>query len=193
MPAARYQPEAESGGCSSGVAAWRDLIRQILLNLIRNAAEALGPGGAITVSIQDGINLNGRQYVEMAVADNGQSLPDHVRAKLFQPTVNFAGGGHAGLGLAIVKSLAEVEWASPLSPGTAAVAHIHSVAANKLTCDCKWCYLARSPRILSVWRALHNPIHRFRRDTDILFWCNLILSVCTIVDRAPVIVCCEED
>ncbi|HMR02335.1 MAG TPA: HDOD domain-containing protein [Candidatus Competibacter phosphatis] len=85
----------------------RDLIRQILLNLIRNAAEVLGPGGAITVSIQDGINLNGRQYVEIAVADNGPGLPDHVRAKLFQPTVSTKGGGHAGLGLAIVKSLAE--------------------------------------------------------------------------------------
>ena len=84
-----------------------DQIIQVFLNLIRNAAEVLGPGGAITVSIQDGINLNGRQYVEIAVADNGPGLPDHVRAKLFQPTVSTKGGGHAGLGLAIVKSLAE--------------------------------------------------------------------------------------
>jgi len=85
----------------------RDAVRQMLLNLIRNAAEALGPGGAITVSTQDRVNLNGRQYVEMAVADNGPGLPDHVRDKLFQPTVSTKGGGHAGLGLAIVKSLAE--------------------------------------------------------------------------------------
>ncbi|MCB1825237.1 MAG: HDOD domain-containing protein [Candidatus Competibacteraceae bacterium] len=85
----------------------RDAIRQMLLNLVRNAAEALGPGGAITVSTQDRINLHGRQYVEMAVADNGPGLPDHLRAKLFQPTVSTKGGGHAGLGLAIVKSLAE--------------------------------------------------------------------------------------
>ncbi|MCP5451354.1 MAG: HDOD domain-containing protein [Gammaproteobacteria bacterium] len=85
----------------------RDAVRQMLLNLIRNAAEALGPGGAITVSTQDRVNLNGRQYVEMAVADNGPGLPDHVRDKLFQSTISTKGGGHAGLGLAIVKSLAE--------------------------------------------------------------------------------------
>ncbi|QQS53811.1 MAG: HDOD domain-containing protein [Candidatus Competibacteraceae bacterium] len=85
----------------------RDAIRQMLLNLIRNAVEALGQGRAITVSTQDRVNLHGRQYVEMAVADNGPGLPDHLRAKLFQPTVSTKGGEHAGLGLAIVKSLAE--------------------------------------------------------------------------------------
>ncbi|MDG4553472.1 MAG: HDOD domain-containing protein [Candidatus Competibacter sp.] len=85
----------------------RDTIRQILLNLIRNAAEALGQGGTITVSTQNRINLHGRQYVEIAVADTGPGLPDHWCAKIFQPVASTKGDGHAGLGLAIVKNLTD--------------------------------------------------------------------------------------
>lgn len=85
----------------------RDAIRQIVLNLVRNAAEALEPGGTITVTTQDRINLHGRQYVEIAVADDGPGLPDTPRATLFQPMASTKGSGHAGLGLSIVRSLAE--------------------------------------------------------------------------------------
>lgn len=85
----------------------RDAIRQIVLNLVRNAVEALEQGGNITVTTQDRINLQGRQYLEMAVADDGAGLPDDLRARLFQPTASMKGNGHAGLGLSIVRNLAE--------------------------------------------------------------------------------------
>ena len=85
----------------------RDAIRQIIVNLLRNAAEALGQGGTITVTTQNQINLQGRQYVEMAVADDGPGLPADLRANLFQPLTSSKGGGHAGLGLAIVRNLVE--------------------------------------------------------------------------------------
>ena len=91
----------------SPLARGRDAIRQMLLNLLRNAAEALGQGGAITITTQDQINLQGRQYVEMAVADDGPGLPAELRAHLFQPLASSKGSGHAGLGLAIVKNLVE--------------------------------------------------------------------------------------
>ena len=84
-----------------------DALRQIILNLLRNAAEALGQGGAITVTTQDQINLQGRQYVEMAVADDGPGLSAELQAHLFQPLTSAKGGGHAGLGLAIVRTLVE--------------------------------------------------------------------------------------
>lgn len=84
-----------------------DAIRQILLNLVRNAVEALGSGGTITVATQDLINWHGRQYVEITVADDGPGLSDVSRAKLFQPVASTKGSGHAGLGLSIVKSLTE--------------------------------------------------------------------------------------
>ena len=85
----------------------RDAIRQILLNLVRNAAEALGEGGGITVTTRDDVDLDGRRYVEIAVADNGPGLPEALRAQLFQPVVTTKGEGHAGLGLSIVKNLAK--------------------------------------------------------------------------------------
>ncbi|MCP5158830.1 MAG: HDOD domain-containing protein [Gammaproteobacteria bacterium] len=85
----------------------RDAVQQILLNLVRNAAEALGEGGHITVTTQDGVNLHGRRYVEIAIADDGPGLPEALRAALFQPVVSTKGEGHAGLGLSIVKNLVE--------------------------------------------------------------------------------------
>lgn len=85
----------------------RDAIRQILLNLVRNAAEALAEGGCITVTTQDRINLHGRLYTEIAVADNGPGLPKALRTQLFQPVATAKGEGHAGLGLSIVKNLTE--------------------------------------------------------------------------------------
>lgn len=84
-----------------------DAVRQILLNLVRNASEALGPDGTITVSTQDRVNLQGQQYVEMAIADDGPGLPSTLHAELFRPVASTKGRGHAGLGLSIVKDLVE--------------------------------------------------------------------------------------
>lgn len=86
-----------------------DAIRQIVLNLVRNAVEALGlsGAGAITIATRNNINWHGRSYVELVVADNGPGLPNEQRARLFQPMTSAKGGEHAGLGLAIVRSLAE--------------------------------------------------------------------------------------
>ncbi len=84
-----------------------DVLRQILLNLVRNAVEALGRGGAITIATRDNINWHGRIYVELAVADNGPGLSDEQRTQLFQPVASAKGGEHAGLGLAIVRNLVE--------------------------------------------------------------------------------------
>ena len=85
----------------------RDAIRQMLLNLVRNAAEALGERGHISVTTQDDINLHGRLYVEIAVADDGPGFPEGLRARLFQPVTSAKGEGHAGLGLSIVKNLVD--------------------------------------------------------------------------------------
>jgi nitrogen-specific signal transduction histidine kinase len=59
------------------------------------------------VTTQDGVNLQGRLYVEIAVADNGPGFPEALRAQLFQPVTSAKGKGHAGLGLSIVKHLVD--------------------------------------------------------------------------------------
>lgn len=77
-----------------------DLVEQILLNLLKNAIEALPPGGQIRIAT--GVR-EGRAFVE--VADDGPGLPDEARSQLFQPFVTSKPSG-TGLGLAVSRRLA---------------------------------------------------------------------------------------
>ncbi|MEX1154749.1 sensor histidine kinase, partial [Parvibaculum sp.] len=80
-----------------------DHLFRILLNLMRNAAQALAEsetGGDIRVAAH-----RADDHVHIDVADTGPGLPEKARTHLFEP---FAGGvraGGAGLGLAIVDEL----------------------------------------------------------------------------------------
>jgi len=85
-----------------------DQLHRILVNLLRNAREAM--------EHQEGRTKAGRIEVTLAraentslvrVADNGPGVPERARERLFQP---FAGSGRpdgAGLGLAIARELAQ--------------------------------------------------------------------------------------
>jgi signal transduction histidine kinase len=81
-----------------------DALKQALLNLVKNAAEAMGHGGTLTLMARP-INLDGDSWVELTVSDTGPGLPKEVQARLFQPVASAKGGDHQGLGLSIVKSL----------------------------------------------------------------------------------------
>jgi signal transduction histidine kinase/CheY-like chemotaxis protein len=90
-------------------------LRQALLSLAANAAEALPPaGGRITVAVSRrrmtraelaaarlGAGLPEGDYVCLAVGDDGVGMTDEVRARIFEPffTTRFIG---RGLGLAAV-------------------------------------------------------------------------------------------
>jgi signal transduction histidine kinase len=78
-----------------------DLADQILLNLLKNAIEALMPGGRITLSA-------GREGAQtfLEVADDGPGLSPDARSQLFQPFVTSKGPGGTGLGLAVSRRLA---------------------------------------------------------------------------------------
>jgi HD-like signal output (HDOD) protein/signal transduction histidine kinase len=82
-----------------------NLFKQVLTNLIKNAAEAITNGGTIVLSSSDKINQNGREYVEIKIIDNGPGLPEAVYDNLFAPVVTAKGRGHSGLGLRICKRL----------------------------------------------------------------------------------------
>jgi len=85
----------------------RDKLKQILLNLLKNAAEAMPGGGTVTILTRDNVNRDGHPYVEITIADTGPGLPAEVMAHLFEPVTSTKGGEHAGLGLAIVHKLVE--------------------------------------------------------------------------------------
>jgi signal transduction histidine kinase len=82
-------------------------IRQVLVNLIQNAAEAIaatpGQGGRITVRAS---GFPAEAAVVIAVEDDGPGIPAAQLASVFEPffTTKFTG---TGLGLAISKSLVE--------------------------------------------------------------------------------------
>jgi putative nucleotidyltransferase with HDIG domain len=82
-----------------------DTLKQILVNLIKNAVEALPEGGEIAIANNGLINRDGRLYIELGVKDTGPGIAPEVMAKLFSPVQSTKGSGHRGLGLAIVHSL----------------------------------------------------------------------------------------
>lgn len=82
----------------------RDPLKQVLLNLAKNAVEAMPRGGKLTFATARTEYL-GRSCVVIVVHDTGPGLPEAVRAQLFQPVPSFKGGEHAGLGLAISQNL----------------------------------------------------------------------------------------
>jgi two-component system, NtrC family, nitrogen regulation sensor histidine kinase GlnL len=88
----------------------RDLLLQVFLNLVKNAAEAVpAVGGEIVLSTayRHGLRLAGpggeRRHLPLvvSVADNGSGIPDNIKAHLFDPFVTTKRNG-TGLGLALV-------------------------------------------------------------------------------------------
>jgi signal transduction histidine kinase len=83
-----------------------DQLHRILMNLMRNARQAISDmnrtdRGQITVSLTQ----EGDQTV-LRMADNGPGLPQRAAANLFQPFAGSARHGGTGLGLAISRELA---------------------------------------------------------------------------------------
>lgn len=78
-----------------------DKIRQMLLNLLRNALEATGSGGKIMVTLdQEG------ESAVITVADTGQGIPAEDLDHVFEPFFTRSVGG-TGLGLSITERIVE--------------------------------------------------------------------------------------
>ena len=84
----------------------KDLLKQVLFNLAKNAVEAMQSGGHLKFTTRM-VDVNGQRHIEIEVADTGPGLPEAVAAHLFEPVVSEKGGDHAGLGLTISRSLVE--------------------------------------------------------------------------------------
>jgi HD-like signal output (HDOD) protein/signal transduction histidine kinase len=84
-----------------------DKVKQLLTNLIFNAAEAMPEGGSVNISSAAWQSAMGQQSVEITVSDTGPGLPANVLDHLYQPVHSQKGGVHQGLGLSIVGKLVE--------------------------------------------------------------------------------------
>jgi signal transduction histidine kinase len=78
---------------------------RIVLNLLRNAAEALSGRDGARIEI---VAERHGKTVSFSVADNGPGIPSAMQANLFQPFAKAARAGGSGLGLAIARDLARM-------------------------------------------------------------------------------------
>jgi two-component system sensor histidine kinase HydH len=83
-------------------------VRQVLLNLLLNALDAVPEGGTISVEIESSASAgNGSPgWVTIRVADTGRGLPGDLGPKIFEPFVSTKPTG-VGLGLSICKRIVE--------------------------------------------------------------------------------------
>ena len=71
-------------------------------NLCRNAIEAMGKGGVLTLTSK----MEGKALL-IAVSDTGPGIPPEIEHRMFQSFVTLGKEGGTGLGLAIVKKIVE--------------------------------------------------------------------------------------
>ncbi len=90
----RYDYDAEMHGSSTDV-------RQVFLNLVGNAIEAVGPNAVLTLRIAASRNWKdlGASGIRIYVADNGPGIAPEDRRKIFEPFFTTKGEKGTGLGL----------------------------------------------------------------------------------------------
>lgn len=90
----------------------RGLLRQAILNLVKNGMEALSRGGALTIE-----SRASGDSVEIRVEDSGAGINEEVAGRLFEPFFTTKPQG-TGLGLSIARQITE-EHGGELSWGNA--------------------------------------------------------------------------
>ncbi|WP_025746000.1 sensor histidine kinase [Kallotenue papyrolyticum] len=77
------------------ITASADQLRQVLLNLILNAADAMPNGGTLTIG-----SAHDDMHATITIADTGEGIPPDVRERIFEPFFTTKANG-TGLGLSV--------------------------------------------------------------------------------------------
>lgn len=80
----------------------KDMLSQILLNLLVNSLKSCSAGGEVKMILRK----TSRGSARLAVTDTGPGIPPEILPNIFKPYISRRAGG-CGMGLAIVKRLAE--------------------------------------------------------------------------------------
>ncbi len=89
-------------------------LKQVIINLVKNAAEAMENGGEIDIITRriqgsEKIMIDEKRKIpgklEISIIDNGPGIPDEIKSRIFEPYNTSKKTGHSGLGLSIVKNI----------------------------------------------------------------------------------------
>jgi signal transduction histidine kinase len=107
----------EADGGAQAVRLTGEDLTRLLVNLVKNAAEAMPEGGRIAIGLREGEAIKGAApSLALTVEDNGPGIPEAVLEKVFTSGYTSRGKeapesgwprNHRGLGLAIVRSIVE--------------------------------------------------------------------------------------
>jgi signal transduction histidine kinase len=104
----------------------RDLLKQVLLNLVLNAIDAMRGGGKLSIKVGEEKDTG---FMKVEVTDTGEGIPSHLLQSIFNPffTTKPTGQG-TGLGLAVSRGIIEnhggdIEVSS--TPGDGATFTVH--------------------------------------------------------------------
>ena len=83
-------------------------IRQVINNLVRNSLDAMSIGGRLQIRLRAQTDWpTGRKGVRITVADTGEGISPHIKARLFEPFQTTKELTGTGLGLWVSKGIVE--------------------------------------------------------------------------------------
>jgi two-component system cell cycle sensor histidine kinase/response regulator CckA len=113
---------------------------QVIQNLVRNAEQAMPGGGTIMVTAgnlhldrKSGLPLHAGKYLEIAIRDQGEGIPEKLLGRIFDPYFTTKKTG-SGLGLAVCYSIIRHHGghiAARSEPGAGATFYVYLPATNK--------------------------------------------------------------
>ena len=83
----------------------RDALRQVILNLVKNAIEAQKRDAEIVVSSRHFVNIDGATFAQFSIADRGRGIDPITRQLLFAPLASAKDGAIRGLGLSVTADI----------------------------------------------------------------------------------------
>jgi len=82
-----------------------DGLKQVFINLFKNAAEAMVNGGVLTITTAPMVSQQQTSSISITISDNGPGIPQEILNSLFSPVKSTKGEDNAGLGLSITSNI----------------------------------------------------------------------------------------
>jgi len=77
-------------------------LQQVLVNVILNSIQAMGPGGLLYIKVSE----KSKEMARIEIKDNGPGIPEEAKARIFDPFFTTKSDG-TGLGLSVSNSIIE--------------------------------------------------------------------------------------